>query len=267
MVLLERSLISIKGLDSKNFLQGLITQDIEKALKEPCFSLMLNHKGFIEFDFFIFNIDDIFYIDIENTQAKKFIAKLKIYKLKSKVEITLLEDFKVYAIFNQDFTKQEEDLTLFADVRHKDLGLRLITTRILKEESTLKDYKQKRYTLAIAEGQEIEPNKAVALEWGFEELNAICFNKGCYLGQELITASKRKLVIRKRLLSFSFTKSCEIGDKITNQNGDKAGVVKYFANNYCLALVKMSFKDGDLSLNSTKINLIVPSHVVNYSLD
>ncbi len=267
MVLLERSIISVKGLDSKNFLQGLITQDINKAFKEPCFSLMLNHKGFVEFDFFIFNIDDVFYIDIESTQAKKFMLKLKMYKLKSKVEITLLEDFKVYAIFNQSYKKQADDLTIFEDARHKNLGLRLVTKATLQEENTLKDYKQKRYTLAIAEGQEIEPNKAVALEWGFEELNAICFNKGCYLGQELITASKRKLVIRKRLLAFSFAESCEIGDKIINQNNEKAGVVKHFSDNYCLALIKMSFKDDDLSLNGTKINLIIPSHVVNYSLD
>ncbi len=266
-MMLERAIISLKGEDTKGFLQGLITQDIENVIKQPCYSLMLDHKGFIAFDFFIFNKDNIFYIDINKNQALSFVAKLKLYKLRSKVDINILEDFNVYACLanKEDLDTKNENLIAFKDPRHNKLGLRVVSKSKTCPAESLQEYNTLRYALAIAEGEEIEQGKAVALEWGFEELNAICFNKGCYLGQELITASKRKLVIRKRLLAFKFNGIAEKGDKITNQNNEKVGSIKYISQGYALAMVKMKHKEEELYLNKTKIQLIIPSHITNYS--
>lgn len=306
--LLNRSIIEIFGVDSKAFLQGLITQDITLLDNNASLiTLLLTNKGKYLTDFFIisnnFTTENSFYLDINKQDLDLLYEKLNFYKLRSKVTFDIKENFKVFTAFSINHnifnshctinTSISKDIITFIDQRLPTLGLRILCNdlnntnflehpEILKalklyfKISSLKDvrlaeeneYTELRYLNNVPESTELIKEKSIPLECGFEKLNALSFNKGCYLGQEFTNASKRTLVIRKSIITFKAENATKLdlkqGDEITNPFGNKVGVVMGCVNNYIMALVKIdlfkesnNFKCGILQLEPvTSLNSI-----------
>lgn len=298
--LLNRSIIEISGLDSKIFLQSLITQDINLLDNNiSVVSLLLTNKGRYLTDFFIIinnKKENSFYIDINKQDLDLLYEKLSFYKLRSKVSFEFKKNFKVFAVFKNDisnnisqsnsntYTFKSKDIIAFIDPRTPSLGLRILLNNLenksfLEHNATLEtlkyyfkinsledvsfvkesNYTELRYLNKVPENTELTKEKSIPLECGFEALNAISFNKGCYLGQEFTNASKRTLVIRKSIITFKSLSSSSVdikqGDEITNPFGNKVGIVMGCVNNYIMALVKIdlfkesnNFKCGTLQL-------------------
>ena len=139
-ILDDRSIIFINGLDCKNFLQNIITNDINKVTEESsCFASLLTPQGKFLYDFLIIKHKNGYFFDCEKTQADGLIKQLSIYKLNSKVEIMNLSNEFVVASISHDrfmqfdqakdqvgFTLKYREDPILLDPRHKKLGGRII---------------------------------------------------------------------------------------------------------------------------------------------
>jgi len=189
----KRGLIHIEGNDRKIFLQGLITNDIEKLTPDkPLYACLLNAQGKFLHDFFVIEGDEFILLDCEGGErAQDLYKRLNMYRLRADVQISVEEHNDVYAIF-----ESEEGLP---DPRHKDMGRRAFEKPDYPEKP-FETWDHKRISLTIPDGsRDLIVEKSTMDEASMDQLNAIDYDKGCYIGQEL-TARMHYRGLGKRVL-------------------------------------------------------------------
>ena len=260
-ILKDRGIISVLGKDSKEFLQNIITNDINIVNKDnSIFSGIFTPQGKYLYEFFIVKSNDGYFIDC----SEEFVGELKVflekYKLNSDVEIKDISgEYVVGIISNEKFEeiKKEENKTtqtiiyrsspFFQDPRSKKLGSRVLSN-LEKLYLTIK-----KLSLKIEDGSDYFNNAHEAgipiknlkklqnnlfgLEANFEELSAIDFKKGCYIGQENTARMKLKNKLRKKLLPIASKENLKIGSEIT-LDGNQIGKL-LIANPYPFGLVNI----------------------------
>lgn len=193
MILLnDRAILEISGSERKKFLQGLITNDIEKASESNLiYSAMLNAQGRFLYDFFIFENGEKLILDCFANRRDEIAKKLGFYKLRSQVEIKKNDELRIF------FNQENQGL---ADPRTPNLGHRLYTTLTPNPLSLTPSYHHIRISLKIPESEhDLTYEKSFILEFGFDDLNAIDYTKGCYVGQELTARTHYRGEIRKKI--------------------------------------------------------------------
>ena len=229
-ILEDRSIIFVTGNDCKEFLQNLISNDINKVNEEnSCFASLLTPQGKYLYSFIVIKHKSGYFIDCEKSQSENFLKQLNIYKLRSEVEIiNLTNEFVVAAIDHDKFLtlkgardtpgntiRFREDI-IFLDPRNKNLGARLIINleklylslkKLDLKNSDVNEYYTKSFELGIVPlDSNMLQNKIFGIECNFEELNALDFKKGCYIGQENTARIKLKNKLLKRLLPIELLK-------------------------------------------------------------
>lgn len=213
--LTHRSILEIQGEDRASFLQGLITNDIQKVTPEhTIYATFLTPQGRFLYDFFIMEKEGSYYLEGEADRLENLLKKFNLYKLRSQVSFTLRPDLKVFALWGEGVAavlkmKEETGFTregVFMDPRLLDLGARSIGEEAWEgfQFVSPQDYDLYRLFLGVPEGgRDLIPEKAIPLESGLDELNAISWAKGCYIGQELTARTKYRGLVRKRLFPVS----------------------------------------------------------------
>ena len=284
-ILKDRGVVFISGEDVKDFLQNIVTNDINKVNNNhSSFSSLLSPQGKYLFDFIIVKHKQGYFLDCEANQIDELINKLNIYKLNSKVEIlNLSNEFQVAVISNEKFltldnakndagfTTTYRDDAFFVDPRNKKLGARLIINleklymSIKKLELKLeapKKYYAISHKLGIAQicTKDLQ-EKLFGLECNFEEFNGIDFKKGCYVGQENTARMKLKNKIRKRLIPIEAKDDVKSGSEISFENENIGKVL--IGGEYPFALIKFgehekNYIGEDLICDGFNIKLIKP---------
>jgi len=260
-ILEDRGILFIQGTDTKEFLQNLITNDINKVDENnSCFASLLTPQGKYLFDFLLVKHKNGYFIDCEKKQVDALFKQLNAYKLRSKIEIlNLSNEFVVAAFGYEKFLKFEgaKDLagstlkfnedSVLLDPRNKKLGGRLIIN-LEKLYLSLKkldlksidniDYYKFSHKLGIPQKDtEQLRNKLFGIECNFVEMNGIDFKKGCYVGQENTSRIHLKNKLLKRLLPIEIINGkLKEGDKILINDQEIGKVL--IDNSYPFALVK-----------------------------
>ena len=285
IILLEdRGLILITGEDVKNFLQNIITNDIEKVnLSVSVFSALFTPQGKYLFEFFLIQSKSGYLLDCDNKFTNEIINYLLKYKLRSKIEVkNISKEYVIGLITSEKFadiqrsenktddTIEFRDSYLFLDPRNKKLGARILS-RLEKIHLTIKKldlkivkpdtYFAKAHSLGIPiKGIENLKDQLFGLEANFEELNAIDFKKGCYIGQENTARMKLKEKLRRRLLPISSTEKLNLGEEIF-YNKTKIGKI-LIEQPYPFGLVKVidpnieEFESKELLANNKKCKIL-----------
>ena len=285
IILLEdRGLISITGEDTKNFLQNIITNDIDKvSFSSSIFSALFTPQGKYLFEFFLIQTKNGYLLDCDNEFTKEIINYLLKYKLRSKIEITdISTDYVIGLISSEKFLDIQEsenktddtiefrDSPLFLDPRNKNLGARILSS-LEKLHLTIKKldlkivkpdtYFAKAHSLGIPiKGIKNLKDQLFGLEANFEELNAIDFKKGCYIGQENTARMKLKEKLRRRLLPISSTEKLNLGEEIF-YNKIKIGKI-LIEQPYPFGLIKVidpnieEFENKELLANNKKCRIL-----------
>ena len=285
IILLEdRGLILITGEDTKNFLQNIITNDIEKvSFSSSIFSALFTPQGKYLFEFFVIKSKNGYLLDCDYKFTKEIVNYLLKYKLRSKIEITdISSDYVIGLISSEKFfdiqksesktdnTIEFRDSPLFLDPRNKNLGARILSS-LEKLHLTIKKldlkiikpdiYFAKGHSLGIPiKGIENLKEQLFGLEANFEELNAIDFKKGCYIGQENTARMKLKEKLRRRLLPISSTEKLNLGEEIF-YNEIKIGKI-LIEQPYSFGLVKVidpnieEFENKELLANNKKCRIL-----------
>ena len=280
----DRGIIFINGKDAKEFLQNIVTNDINKVSDtSSCFASLLTPQGKYLFDFIIVKHKSGYFLDCEKTLAANLLGRLNLYKLNSSLEIlNLSNEFEVAVISKDKFlsldgaedlegnTVRYNDDPVILDPRLKKLGGRIIAnleklTLSIKslglKSQNPKEYYDLSHKNGIAQINTINlQNKIFGLECNFEELNGIDFKKGCYVGQENTARMKLKNKLRKKLVPLKSEKKLKTGSDIIFKDS-KVGTV-LISEPYPFALIKLfdpdysEFKDKDLSIDNNRCKII-----------
>jgi hypothetical protein len=274
-ILNHRSLLTIEGEDKDSFLQGLITNDI-KLLKEEnsLYSALLTPQGRFLYDFYLIQKDNKIYLECEKNRCEDLKKRLLLYKLKSKVELRdVTESFSVIAVFGETVSpvlelEEKEGATrdflegkLYIDPRYRGIGARGFVPHTTSFDSffaphkitraNISAYEDKRLTFGLPEGnQDMIPEKAIPLESGLQDLHAISFNKGCYLGQELTARTHYQGLVRKRLFPAEIIGPQPDSFAPITRDGEEVGSLRSAHNNKAIILLRIeSFKDFEITQN------------------
>ncbi|MSO13305.1 YgfZ/GcvT domain-containing protein [Rickettsiales endosymbiont of Trichoplax sp. H2] len=228
-----RRLINITGKDSEIFLQNILSNDINMLDKENIqYSLLLTPKGKMLFDFFIFKISEKYYLDYHQNYINDIKIKLMLYKLHSDVNIM---DCKAHVfITTEDFNEFS-----YIDPRNKNLGMRCYDFDMKQNNfNDIAKYNEIRIKYLIPEfGVDFFPEEFYPLDLGLDNLNAISFNKGCYIGQE-VTARMYHRGKRRKKLEMINLNNYQINDKEVIKDNKKIGKILKIYNDHALALIK-----------------------------
>lgn len=259
----NRAVIEIAGDDRKKFLQGLITNDINKSSETNLlYSAMLSASGRFLYDFFIQEKNEKLLLECDSIRAEEIVKKLNFYKLRAQVKISKNEDL---------FVAQSFENVGLADSRCKNLGQRIYLENSAEKNFQIEDsakYHATRIANKIPEGElDLFYEKSIILEFGFDELNAIDYQKGCYVGQELTARTHYKGEIRKKLFHVEISQ-VSADEKIskgleitcgTEIAGIILGSVFYERKCHALALINISqdfHKQKNLRIIDKKISVI-----------
>ncbi len=236
-----RTVLKLSGADVHDFLQNLITNDMDQVNDTAgLYGALLTAQGKFLHDFFILKQGDHYLLDVASTRAEDLFRRLTMYKLRADVQISD-SGLKVTALFGDETAESAEpgsvtateDRLVFADPRLKAMGLRLLAPEgdnwqadyPEADTASQDDYETHRLALGIPDGgTDILPEKNFLLEANFEELNGVSFTKGCYVGQELTARTKHRAKIKKRLFRFTSPTPLATGDSITLKGKEVAEV-------------------------------------------
>lgn len=176
----NRGLIHLEGPDRLKFLQGLITNDINKLkpgrLLYACF---LTPQGKFLHDFFISGGEDFLLLECEGgSRARDLYERLLKHRLRANVQISIEEQTPVYAVFGNE--------TGLPDPRHEKMGRRSFERPEGLPEKPFETWDSLRIALTIPDGsRDLIPEKSTLDEGRIDTLSGVDYEKGCYIGQEL----------------------------------------------------------------------------------
>ena len=243
----NRGILSIGGPEASEFLQGLITNNILNVDRDTSiYAALLTPQGKFLHDFFIVKKDGCYLLDCEHHRLMDLGKRFAEYRLRANVELLdLRDDLYVSALIGEakhesfglkntpGHTKQlRSDLLIYNDPRPKMPSLRLINNRKSEDitqdsnfcdfifQGTFESYEKVRIASCIPDGsRDMEIEKATLMEYEFEALSGVDFEKGCYVGQEVTARTKYRGLVRRKLYTCSVDGPLPIpGTKITINN-------------------------------------------------
>lgn len=247
--------IEISGEDRTSFLQGLITNDINKCLdnKKLIYSCLLSPQGKFLADFFIVNFNNSYLIEIHEKYYQSFISKLKIYKLRSKVELIENIDLLSLTIFSKDIPLFSKNTIFDNDPRNNNLGVKIYIYKKSNDLELLKNIKEndfEKYTQTLMKNLvpnsniDLIENKSLLLENNFQNINAIDWNKGCYIGQELTARMKYRSLLKKKIYVLELLSGDIDQSENIIEQGINIGKVISKADKYILCMLKINLVEN-----------------------
>ncbi len=234
----NRGLIHVEGEDRVEFLQGLISQNVERLAEQHImYGCLLTPQGKFLHDFFLHHGDGFILLDCEGGErAQDLYKRLNLYKLRSKVQLSVEEVVPVYASINHEHGLK--------DPRHNDMGYRSFEKPDINEVN-FEEWDKHRITLGVPDGsRDMALERSTLLECNIDKVNGVDFNKGCYMGQELTARMHFRNLGKKHLVSLEFKDmpsapftEVTLGDKLIGNMRSSCG-------NIGLAVIKDEFLEG-----------------------
>lgn len=219
----ERAVLALDGAQARDFLQGLISADIERLQPDAAiYTTLLTPQGRVLFDFFLAQAGSRILIDCDRSRRDELAAKLTFYRLRADVSIKAVDDLAVSVLFGPGTLDvlgcadrpgaavAQKGGVLYVDPRRAELGARAILpvdhfgallSALDVHHGEIADYQRHRLALGVPDGaRDIAIGKDYLLECGLDALNAVDFDKGCYIGQELTARTHFRGTVRRHLV-------------------------------------------------------------------
>ena len=250
----HRGVLAVSGPDRVDFLQGLISNDSTKAAPgRAIWAALLTPQGRFLNDMFVADGgSDTLLLETERERAPALARKLSLYKLRSKVSVEdRSAELEVAAVFGSgaEAATSLSGAVAFPDPRLAALGVRviapagaaagLLAARGLSP-APFEAYDALRLELGVPDGsRDLLVEKALLLENGFDELNGVDWQKGCYMGQELTARTKYRALIRKRLLPVKIEGTLPPPGTSVVDDGQEVGEMRSGSGGRGLALLRL----------------------------
>lgn len=261
----HRTVLRIAGEDAPAFLQGLITHDIHKAQGTTAiYAMLLTPQGKYLHDFLIVKHGDAYWLDCEKARIDDLKKRLSMYRLRSKVAIE--DKSATHAVLaltpsppvGEGWGGGASSIITFADPRHPQLGMRAIVEKAHLADITrdwqpraVEEYDRARIALCIPEsGIDLLPEKSFPLECNIEELHGVDFEKGCYVGQEVTTRTKRRGVVRKKLFPVTVEGPLPAPGTPIMAEGKEVGYIRSGRDGHAIALLRLEAVESGAELRA-----------------
>ncbi|MDG7053207.1 MAG: folate-binding protein [Wolbachia endosymbiont of Alcedoecus sp.] len=255
----SRGVIVLYGPDTRDFLQGIITNDVNKLdSQKAIYSLLLSPQGKYLYDFFLIRYGKYILLECENVYLQQIIEKLDLLKTYLRVKIKDVSSlYKVGILFDTKSTECNESQIIFQDPRHKSLGMRIIHKGEIKEPAgDFTQYEKVRIQNLVPDGaRDMVQNSSFPLQYLIDKVNGISFDKGCYIGQEVVNRMNRQETFRRKLYFVEGNSALpNIGTKVTNENNEEIGELRSSVDNIGLALLYTGKSHANLYTGRVKIS-------------
>jgi transferase CAF17, mitochondrial len=273
-VLEDRAALEVAGAHRVAFLQGLVSNDVAKAAAGmPVYAALLTAQGKYLHDFFIAALGEALYLDCERARLGDLQRRLSLYKLRSKVTFADAgARFAIAAAWGDDAAaklglvagaaKPFAEGIAYVDPRLAALGARLLippgheaaiaAAGLARADAVA--YDRHRLMLGVPDGShDLEIEKSILLENGFEELNGVDFAKGCYMGQELTARTKYRALIKKRLVPVKVDGPLPTPGTMVTRDGEDIGEIRSGRDGVALAMLKLDALVGPLTAGDAKL--------------
>jgi folate-binding protein YgfZ len=258
----DRGILAVDGPDRRTFLQGLVSNDVDKVGPDRArYAALLTAQGKYLHDFMMVEASETILVDAEAQRLSDLKRRLSIYRLRAKAALEERPDLAVAAVFG-DGALAAVGLTpepgkaralgagiAIVDPRLAALGARCIlprdSARTTLAQAGLRQgdfaaYDVLRLGLGVPDGsRDLVPEKSILLEAGFDELNGVDWNKGCYVGQELTARTKYRGLIKRRLMPVAIDGPTPAPGTIVTADGRDVGEMRSSNDGHGLALLRI----------------------------
>ncbi len=233
ITLAERGVVAVTGEDRVAFLQGLVSNDVAGA--GPVWAALLTPQGKWFADFLVVPMPDRLLLDLPREDAGPVAERLSRFRLRSRVTLAdVSEGWTIEA--GWDSAVPDDG---FADPRLPALGWR----RIVARGAAAGDpgaYDRHRLALGVPDGaRDLDRDKTVLLEAGFDGLNGISWTKGCYMGQELTARTRYRGLVKRRLVPVALEGAPPARDAPVTLDGREVGEMRSGRDGIGLALLRV----------------------------
>ena len=246
----ERRVIQIGGAEAVDFLQSILTSDMEALSPgEIRASALLTPQGRILADIMVSRVEGGFMLDCDASRADDLFARLRRYKLRRPVTLEILDDHQLWVGWNGDAIPQGAS----TDPRHPALGWRWIGPAGSGPEiasgsrpANIDQWHAVRIAAGVPQGPvDLKPERALMLEAGLDRLGAVDFDKGCYVGQEVTARTHYRGLVKRRIVPLKISGGRPAsGEAVSEGKRDLGTVLSVAAGDeegaLCLAAMKLS---------------------------
>lgn len=255
----DRAALAITGKDRVSFLNGLVSNDV--ALAAPgraVWAALLTPQGKYLADFFVFADAGRLLLDCEATRRDLITQKLARFRLRADAVITPL-DLHIHAAWDGPAPASGMSAP---DPRLPEAGWRILCPTALPATADEATYHRHRIALGLPDGtRDLEPEKTVLLEAGFDELSGISWTKGCYMGQELTARTRYRGLLKRRLLPVTADTQLPAPGTPVMDGDREAGTLRSVQGTQGLALLRLDALNRPLSAENLPIVVHVPAWV------
>ena len=241
--------LAISGRDALAFIQNLVTNDVNLCTENKyVYSCLLTPQGKFFADFFIFKNNEYYYMEVHKKFYEDLIYKLEMYKLRSEVNIIPNKNLYSYVYFGD--LAINNVLIKSYDPRNVKLGKKIISKN--KINTNIKQiYENEYHEIHIKNNIPYSPfdldqNKSLLLENNFDNINAISWEKGCYVGQEITARMKYRALLKKRIYPLVLIKGLPKNKQSICENEIELGKIISMENNSILAMLKIEFAESKI---------------------
>ena len=247
--LAHRALVEVSGPDRTSFLQGLLSQDVETlAPGEVRYGALLAPQGRLLFDLLVIGRPEAIWLEVEAARRDDMLARLRIYKLRAKVEIRPLEAEAWVA------WPDAPGPDWVADPRRPGLAFRAWGPEPVPETTAgPEDWRRRRLEFGVGDAEDFDFDRDYPIELNFDLVGGIDFAKGCFVGQETTSRMKRRGQIRTRLLPLRFEGPPPPRGSEVLRGDLRAGEVRSGVDGLALALLRLDRLDGDLTVDGRPV--------------
>ena len=240
-------MVAVAGTDRVGFLQGLVSNDMARAAPgHAVWAALLSPQGKWLADFFVLDDGARLLLDCERAQDAMLVQRLGRYRLRAQVAITdETAAWSVYAAWD-GVADVPGGCIAAPDPRLPAAGWRILSPAALPTTSGFADWDRHRITLGLPDGsRDMEADKSVLLEAGFDALAGISFTKGCYMGQELTARTKYRGLLKRRLMPVRIEGPPPVPGTLVMQAGAEIGTMRSVTSGLGMALLRLG-ADGPL---------------------
>jgi len=256
-----RAALAVTGEDRVGFLQGLVSNDVaEVAPGRAVWAALLTPQGKWLADFFINSDGERLLLDCERAQLPMLRQRLSRYRLRSRVALSDAE-LHVYVAWDGDTVAAEADVMgiVARDPRLPEAGWRVLSLDPIPTNATEAEWDLHRLDLGLPDGsRDMESEKSVLLEAGFDELNGVSWIKGCFMGQELTARTKYRGLVKRRLVPVRIEGPVPAPGSPVMHNGREVGTMRSANGQRGMALLRLEALESTLTSGEAAITSIVP---------
>ncbi|WP_270938541.1 CAF17-like 4Fe-4S cluster assembly/insertion protein YgfZ [Falsiroseomonas oryzae] len=253
-----RGLVEVAGEDRVAFLQGLVSNDVTLAVPPPAepanvptpaepasapgravWAALLTPQGKWLADFFVLAEEARLLLDCARDQAEMLVTTLSRFRLRAKVALRdASPDFAVHAAWGA--TVPPPGTIAAPDPRLPEAGWRVLAPAPLAADADEAAYDLHRLALGLPDGaRDLEPQKSVLLEGGFDELSGVSWSKGCYMGQELTARTRYRGLLKRRLFPVAVEGPLPAPGTPVTRDGPEVGEMRSGRDGLGLALLRI----------------------------